>query len=147
MRAHLELVRLKCEQQLLTQKYELEQKTTQLKGELKANRNIIQRVEALPEKMIQVDRDMYVDRLATIISGIELMQEQSHLVQKLVDGYFQLAKTIEIEYETSQLAEKLPQDIISQIMRRLEELKKIEEQKQEMQLLVEPWRLLRGMDE
>lgn len=142
VRDRLELRRLSSEQHLLAQKYDLEQKLAQLTQEWKANQKIIQRLKALQQKMTSADADMYTRRIATVASGIKVIEDQLDLVQKLVDGYSQLVKIIEIEYETSQLAEKLPSDFTSQVLTRLDELKLIEAQKEELALRVDPQKLL-----
>lgn len=142
VRSSPERIRLTSEQQLLAQKYDLEQKLLGLTQERKANQKIIQRLNALRHKMSDADADMYARRIATVTSGINVIEDQLELIKNLVDGYSQLLKIIDIEYETSRLAEKLPLDLTSQVLARLEELKLIEEKKQELSLRVDPQRLL-----
>ncbi len=138
VRSSPELLRLTSEQQLLAQKHDLEQKLAQLTQDFKANSSLVNRLEALQQKMIGADADLYTRRIATVASGIEVIEEQIGLVQNLVDGYSQLLKVIDIEYETSKLAEKLPLDFTSQVLARLEELKLIEAQKEELALRIDP---------
>lgn len=142
VRDRLELERLSLEQQLLAQKHDLEQKVTQLTQELKTNSSIVNRLEALQQKMSNANADMYARRITTVVSGISVIEEQLDLIQKLVNGYSQLLEIIEIEYETSRLAEKLPSDISSQVLSRLEELRVVEERKQELSLQIKPQTLL-----
>jgi hypothetical protein len=142
VRSSLELLRLSSEQQLLAQKHDLEQKVAQLTQELKANSSLVNRLQALRHKMISADADLYARRIITVTSGIDVIEEQNGLVQNLVNGYSQLLKVIEIEYETSRLAEKLPSDFTSQVLTRLDELKLIEAQKEELALRVDPQKLL-----
>lgn len=87
--------------------------------------------------MSDTDANMYARRITTVASGINVIEDQLDLVQNLLDGYTQLLKIIEIEYETSRLAEKLPSNFTSQVLTRLEELKAVEEKKQELSLRVD----------
>lgn len=137
VRDRLELGRHYSEQQLLAQKYNLEQKLVELTQEQKANQKILQRLKALQQKMSDTDANMYARRITTVASGINVIEDQLDLVQNLLDGYTQLLKIIEIEYETSRLAEKLPSNFTSQVLTRLEELKAVEEKKQELSLRVD----------
>lgn len=58
VRDRLELEQLSSEQQLLAQKYDLEHKLAQLTQELKANSSIVNRFEALRQKMSNANADM-----------------------------------------------------------------------------------------
>jgi len=53
-----------------------------------------------------------------------MMEKQRGLTQNLIDGYTQVAAILEIEFQTSRLAEELPEDVSEQIFGRMEELKR-----------------------
>ncbi len=142
VRDRQELARLGSEQQLLAQKHELDKKIAELTQELKTNNRIIDRLEALQRKMISAGKDLYANRLETVAKGISVLEKQLDLTQNLIDGYSQIVEIIEIEYETSRLAEQLPEDVSENILRRLDELKAVEAKKEELALLVNPRKLL-----
>lgn len=139
---HAELRQLSSEQQLLAQKHELEQKITGFAQELNENQSIIQRLTRLQSKMISVGENLYASELVTVAKGINVIQKQLGLLQNLSDGYSQLIKVIEIEFETSGLVEQLPGDINEKIFKRLEELKTIQIKKEELALLFNPQQIL-----
>lgn len=139
---HTKLRQLSSEQQLLAQKYELEQKIASFAQELKDTRSIIQRLTRLQSKMMGVGEDLYASQLATVNKGIKVTQEQLSLLQDLIKGYSQLIKIIEIDFETSLLIEQLPGDVSEKILSRLEELKAIYTKKKELVLLFNPQQIL-----
>ena len=49
--------------------------------------------------------------------------------------YFKIVEIIDIEYETSRLAEQIPEDVTQKILKRLDELKAVEAKKEELALL------------
>jgi hypothetical protein len=136
-----ELKRLNSEQQLLQQKSDLEQRQHALRQELEANRRTIERLAGLRSKM-NAEPDQYTTRIETVSKGITLLEQQVELAQNLLAGYAQIINILAIEYETSRLAEQLPNDITIQVLRKLEELKVIETKKEELFLLTEPQKLL-----
>jgi uncharacterized protein YigA (DUF484 family) len=93
VRSSPELLRLTSEQQLLAQKHDLEQKLAQLTQDFKANSSLVNRLEALQQKMIGADADLYTRRIATVASGIEVIEEQIGLVQNLLSTGQKLART------------------------------------------------------
>ncbi len=139
---HAELERLLEQQKMLAQQHEREQRRTSLIQELQVNHNLIQRLTKLQSKMMGVGEDVYSTRIVTITKGINILEEQLKLLQSLIDGYSQLIKIIDIEFETNQLVEQLPQDVTEKVLRRLEELKAIQAKKEELSLLVNPQQLL-----
>ncbi|MBV9389930.1 MAG: hypothetical protein JOZ78_26190 [Chroococcidiopsidaceae cyanobacterium CP_BM_ER_R8_30] len=136
-----ELKRLTSEQQLLQQKYDLEQRQHALRQELEAHRRTIERLAGLRRKM-NAEPAQYATRIETVSKGITLLEQQVELVQNLFAGYAQIINVLAIEYETSRLAEQIPNDITSQVLRKLEELKMIETKKEELSLLTDPQKLL-----
>lgn len=138
----LELGRLASEQQLLAQKHELDQKIAELTQELKTNNRMIKRLETLQRKMIGADEDLYANRIETVAKGISVLEKQLDLTKNLINGYFKIVEIIDIEYETSRLAEQIPEDLTEKILRRLDELKAVEAKKEELALLVNPQKLL-----
>ncbi|MBV8884399.1 MAG: hypothetical protein JO235_10445 [Chroococcidiopsidaceae cyanobacterium CP_BM_RX_35] len=136
-----ELKRLNSEQQLLQQKYDLEQRQQALRQELEANRRMSERLAGLRSKM-NAEPEQYTTRIETVSKGITLLEQQVELAQNLLAGYAQIINILAIEYETSRLAEQLPNDITNQVLRKLEELKVIETKKEELSLLTNPQKLL-----
>lgn len=137
-----ELMRLGSEQQLLEQKYDLEQKLIGLNQELEDNSRLINRLKSLQEQMLGVDRNLYSNRITTVSNGITVIEKHLSLTNSLITGYEHIYNMLSIEYETSRLAEQLPGDITTNILGQLEELKAIEAQKEKMSLLVAPHQLL-----
>ncbi len=136
-----ELTRLASEQQLLSQKFELEQRTQDLHSELEANQRTSRRLQELRRKM-QAEMELYGDRIETISMGIGILEQQIELTLNLISGYTKIINILTIEFETSRLAEQLPEDISGQILNRIEELKVIEAKREELSLLISPQRLL-----
>ncbi len=137
-----ELARLGSEQRLLLQKFDLEQRTQALRQELESNYRIISRLKSLQRKMQNAAQEMYANRIETVSKGINVLDKQLDLTQNLIAGYTQIIDVLAIEYETSRLAEQIPEDISEKILLRLEELKATEAKKEELALLVNPQKLL-----
>ena len=137
-----ELSRLSSEQQLLLQKFDLEQKAQGLRQEIENDLRIIARLKSLQEKMLTTDKELYTERIGVVSNGINVLENNLVLSQKLVDRYQHICNMLTIEYETSSLAKQLPDDITAKILSQLEELKTIESQKETMSLLVNPQQLL-----
>ena len=70
------------------------------------------------------------------------MEKQSGLIQNLIDGYSKIVEIVEIEYDTSRVAEQLPENVAVKISDRLEEMEALEQQKEELALMVDPAKLL-----
>ena len=133
--------RLGAEQKLLQQQFGLEQRVEQLRQEEATHTRLLKRLSGLYKKMLRAG-DLYVERAAQVKSAISILQKQIKLIQSLMDGYIKVIELIEIEFETSQLAEQLPVDIDVTILSQLDELKGIEQQKEELGLRVDANRLL-----
>lgn len=142
MSARAELRQLTSKQQILAQKYELEQRITGFNKELKESQNLMQCLTGLQSKMMSVGEDLYACQLVTVTKGINIIQEQISFSQDVINGYSQLIKIIEIEFETSQLVEQLPEDISEKILRRLEELMVIQTKREELSLLFDPQQIM-----
>jgi hypothetical protein len=141
-RDNKELARLGSEQRLLLQKFELEQRTQELRQELEGNFRIISRLKGLRRKMLNAGEELYANRVETVSKGINVLEKQLDLSQNLIAGYTQIIDILAIEYETSRLAEQIPEDVSERILLRLEELRAIEAKKEELALLVNPQKLL-----
>jgi hypothetical protein len=137
-----ELGRLTSEQQLLLQKYDLEQQTTTLQQELKTNKRLIRRLENLRQEMLDTKQELYSRQIEIVSKGINTLSQQINLSEELLSGYNQIIKMISIEYETSRIAQVLPEDLSEKILQKLEELKIIEARKQEMAVQINPQKLL-----
>lgn len=137
-----ELNRLTSEQQLLLQKYDLEQKTITLQQELNTNKRLIRRLENLRREMLNTKKDLYNRQIEVANKGINAIAQQIELAEELLSGYNQIIKMIAIEYETSRIAQILPEDVSEKILRQLEELKEIELRKQEMAAQIDRQKLL-----
>lgn len=120
------VARLSAEQQLLSQKYELDQKIAQLNHELQANHRLIQRLQDLQCKMISTAPDFYTNRCEVITRGINILEAGLETIQNLIAGYTKIIDILAIEYETSRLAEQIPDDFSEKVLTKLEELKGIE---------------------
>jgi hypothetical protein len=142
LRQEPDLPRLVSEQKLLAQKFDLEQRVAALRQEHSANQKLLTRLQALKQKMLDVGREIYANRIEQVTRAIDILAKQQSFTQNLIAGYIQVTKIVEIEFETSQLADQLPEDISGQILARLEELRAIEAKKSELALLVEPQKLL-----
>lgn len=142
VRDYSEVEQLTSEQKLLAQYQTIEQKSGELTQELEINRRLIQHLKALHEKMIGFGEALYEDKAETVAKAITVLEKQFGLTRDLINNYLCLAKIVEIEYQTSQLAFQLPGDTSEKILIRLEELKVIESTKEELSLLVNPQKLL-----
>ena len=137
-----ELGRLTSEQQLLSQKHEMEQQILKLQQELNANRKLIRRLKNLQQKMLSAQQELYSRQIDITSKGIDKIAQQIKLSEELLYGYCQIIRMISIEYETSRIAQVLPENVGEKILRQLDELKAIELKKQEMAAQVDPQKLL-----
>lgn len=133
--------RLEVEQKLLQRKFGLQQPIEALRQEKATNQRLVKRFEVLQEKMLRVG-DLYNERAERVKSAIMILEKQQELTETLIAGYTKLVEMIDIEYETSRLAEQLPEDVDSRILSKLDELKAIEQQKEKLGLRVDPSKLL-----
>jgi len=137
-----ELGRLTSEQQLLLQKYDIEQQTIALQRELNANKRLIRRLENLRQEMTIAKKDLYERQIEIVTKGTSAIAQQIELSNELLSGYNQIIRMISIEYETSRIAQVLPTDVSAKILQQLDELKAIELRKQEMAVQINPQKLL-----
>jgi hypothetical protein len=137
-----ELGRLTSEQQLLSQKHEMEQQILKLQQELNANKKLIRRLKNLQQKMLSAQQELYSRQIDITSKGIDKIAQQIKLSEELLYGYCQIIRMISIEYETSRIAQVLPENVGEKILRQLDELKAIELKKQEMAGQVDPQKLL-----
>lgn len=137
-----ELSRLEAEQQLLLQKFDLEQRFEKLNCEFEDNSYLVERLKGLREQMWSADEQLYSRRIAVVSKGIGVLEEQLFLIQKLMTRYQHLINMLAIDYETSRLAEQISSDVSEKMLRQLAELKELEAQKVNLSLLVDPQKLL-----
>lgn len=137
-----ELARLQMEQELLARQNALEQKIAALDREAKENQTLLKRLRSLQEQMQAIDETLYANRVTVVARAIRSLQEGQALTQSLASGYRRVVKMLAIEYETSRLAEQLPSDVSDRIGQQLEELEALEDQKEQLEGLVNPHQLL-----
>lgn len=137
--AMAERSRLSFERGLLEQKYQLEQKIDLLAMEEAECSQAIARFQKLQARMsASAEADLYVSRQQIMSKGSNLLAAQFDSIQKLADGYRMSMDMLAIEYETSRLAEQLPNDLGDRLLSKLEELKALEVQKEELALQINP---------
>ncbi len=142
VRDRQEIARLNYEQQLLLKRFNLEQRTQVLQQEMKNSSSLIYRLDALRQKMLNAPEELYAHRVETVSKGIDTLSQQLDLTENLITGYTQILNMLAIDYETSQLAEQIPEDLTGTILGHLDEMKVIEARKEELSLLVNPQKLL-----
>lgn len=125
-----------ADQRLLRYQQQLEQRIEDLAQERQAHQNLIDQIEALKRKMTRVDPHLYRARIYRINSAIGILQRQIDNNQQLTQEYGRTLRMIEIEVETSWIADQLPDpdDFTRTILHRLQELKAIEQQNQALKL-------------
>jgi len=128
--------RLAGDQRLLAQKLKIEHRMDEIGHECKANQGLIDRLEDLKRKMIDVDQQLYAPRIFRTTGAVTLLKQQITNNQRLVREYRRALQMIEIEVETSWIADQLPDasNFTRAIMQKLEELKAIEDQNQFLKL-------------
>lgn len=128
--------RLLADQQLLAQQRKIEQRIEELRHEHKANQVLIHQLESLKQKMAEVDGALYSARIYRATSAVNILQQQLVNNQRLVREYERTLRMIDIEVETSWIADQLPEaeHFRRSILTRLAELKEIEEQNQTLKL-------------
>ncbi|PSO72101.1 MAG: hypothetical protein BRC40_10605 [Cyanobacteria bacterium QH_8_48_120] len=134
--------RLGTEQTLLGRLHSLDERISDLQQELKSNQHLLQRLKKLKQKMSRAGAELYAHRLETTERAIANLEKQSGLIQNLIDGYSKIVEIVEIEYDTSRVAEQLPENVAVKISDRLEEMEALEQQKEELALMVDPAKLL-----
>ncbi|WP_017328267.1 hypothetical protein [Synechococcus sp. PCC 7336] len=136
------IARLDAEQHLLQQQSEVERKQSYYDRHLQQQQRLLRRLKALQFRMQEADPALYARRIKVLGRGIDTLQESTGLTQSLRNGYKQLAKMLAIEYETSRLAEQLPQDGTQHILQRLGDLEQLEDRRSHLETLVDPQLLL-----
>ncbi|MDX2240416.1 MAG: hypothetical protein NW224_07025 [Leptolyngbyaceae cyanobacterium bins.302] len=124
--------RLIEDQRLLAQQRRIEQRLDELQHERQSSQMLIEQLERLKQKMGQVDQDLYSARIYRATGAVKILKQQVVNNQRLVREYEQTLKMIDIEIDTSWIAEQLPEadHFNREIVGRLSELKTIEEQNQ-----------------
>ncbi|MBM0742379.1 hypothetical protein JOY44_12250 [Phormidium sp. CLA17] len=129
-------LRLIADQRLLSQQRKLEQRVTELTHECQSNQVLIEQIKALKQKMTQVDQAIYSARIYRSTTAIDILNKQIANNHRLVREYQHMLKMIEIEIDTSWIADQLPdaENFTQRILERLHELKEIEEHNQALKL-------------
>ncbi|HEY9847088.1 MAG TPA: hypothetical protein V6D03_12950, partial [Candidatus Caenarcaniphilales bacterium] len=130
---------LASEQQLLGEKFALEQRVEGLQNTHQANQEQVNRLSALSCKMLDVGEDLYYKRIQKVNRAVEILNQQLSYDQQLIDQYLQTIKMIEIELDTLQAVDQLPDadGFVNLILDRLNELRLIDERNQKLRLQVE----------
>jgi hypothetical protein len=133
------------EQTIFAQMLQLQQRILVLQQEQTAEKQLGDRFQKLIDKMKATDANLYTNRIKTLVRGINAIKNQIALNQKIIDGYNRLNQIWEIEYETTQLVDQIPEENIEhRVGDRLQELETLEQQKIELDTLIEPAKLLEG---
>lgn len=130
---------LSSEQQLLEQQRTVEMRLKDLNASISSTQQVIRRLSQLRED--QSNLEGYHHRIPRIDQALTLMQQQAGLLDKLVSGYNRVLAMIKIEYETSRLAEDLPDPLETNILY-LEEMKVLEDQWQSLKITTDSQALL-----
>jgi hypothetical protein len=137
---------LLADQRLLKQKQRIESRIVELEHDCQANQMLVTQLATLQRKMRALDQTLYASRIDRVDRAMALIAEQTTNNRCLMQEYRQAAKMIEIEVETSWIADQLPEssNFISKILRKLDELKAIESQNQALKLQLAAYDELRG---
>lgn len=128
--------RLLADQRLLAQQRRMQQRLEELRHERQSSQVLIEQLEALKQKMSHVDQALYSSRIERAMGAVNILKQQIVNNHRLVRAYERTLKMIEIEIDTSWIAEQLPdaENFNRTIVERLAELKAIEEQNQTLKL-------------
>ncbi len=128
--------RLMTDQKLLVHKAKLEHRLDELNHDCKSIQFLIDQLEALKQKMLDVDRDLYSVRIYRSTSAIGILKQQITNNTRLMREYRRTLRMIEIEIDTSWIADQLPNadNFTRAIAEKLAELKEIEDQNQFLKL-------------
>lgn len=131
-----EAKRLVGDQRLLAQKLKIDHRIDEINHECKSNQGLIARLEDLKQKMVDVDQTLYAPRIFRTTGAVKILKQQITNNQRLVREYRRALQMIEIEVETSWIADQLPDasNFTRAIMQKLEELRAIEDQNQFLKL-------------
>ncbi|WP_421655244.1 hypothetical protein [Leptothermofonsia sp. ETS-13] len=124
------------DQKLLVHKAKLEHRLDELNHECKSTQFLIDQLEALKHKMLDVDRDLYSVRIYRSTSAIGILKQQIANNARLMREYRRTLRMIEIEIDTSWIADQLPNadNFTRAIAEKMAELKEIEDQNQFLKL-------------
>lgn len=128
--------RLMADQKLLAHKAKLEHRVEELNHECQSTQFLIEQIEDLKQKMLNVDRDLYSVRIYRATGAIGILKQQITNNYRLIREYRRTLKMIDIEIDTSWIADQLPDsdNFTRAIAQRLAELKEIEDQNQYLKL-------------
>jgi hypothetical protein len=140
--------RLLSDQRMLVQKARIEHRIEELSHESKTNQVLIEQLETLKRKMTELDQQLYSARIYRSTSAVKLLKQQIANTQRLIREYRHAQKMIDIEVETSWIADQLPDatDFTRTIVSKLEELKAIEEQNQFLKLQLSAYEEIKSPD-
>jgi hypothetical protein len=128
--------RLLADQKLLIQKQRIERRVEELNHESNSGQALIEQLERLKKKMLDVDQELYSARIYRSTSAIGILKQQIVNNHRLVREYRRTQRMIDIEVETSWVADQLPdaENFDRAIAQKLIELKEIEDQNQFLKL-------------
>ncbi len=128
--------RLLDDQRLLNQHRKIEQRIAELKHERRSQEVLIQQLETLKQKMAALDPTLYSARIYRATGAINILKQQIVNHQRLVREYERTLKMIDIEIDTSWIADQLPdaENFSRTIVERLTELQDIEAQNRDLAL-------------
>lgn len=134
-----EEARLLADQKLLQHKHQIEKRVEMLRHECQANQTLMQQFEKLRQKMFNFDEKLYATRIQRTKSAVGILTKQNENNKRLIGEYSRMAKMIEIEIETAQIADQLPEveDFTNTIVRKMAELKRVEEYNQNLRFQLE----------
>ena len=128
--------RLLTDQKLLIQRQGIERRVEELNHESSSGHALIEQLERLKQKMLDVDQELYSARIYRSTTAIRILKQQIVNNHRLVREYRRAQRMIDIEVETSWVADQLPdaENFAQAIAQKLTELKEIEDQNQFLKL-------------
>ncbi|MDX2096787.1 MAG: hypothetical protein SFW36_03345, partial [Leptolyngbyaceae cyanobacterium bins.59] len=126
--------KLLSDQKLLAQKLKIEQRVNELQHQCQSEQVLIHRLKGLKQRMLNFDPDLYAPRINRIEGAMKILARQIQNAQTLITGYLKTLEMVEIEVETAQIADQLPdvEEFTADISRRLTELKTVEEENESL---------------
>jgi hypothetical protein len=124
--------RLASDQRLLVQQFKLQQRIEELTHDCKTNHLLLDQINHLKQKMASVDSHLYGARIYRATTAMTILNQQIVNNQRLIREYRRALNMIDIEIDTSWIADQLPDadDFSRKILHRLDELQEIEAQNQ-----------------
>jgi hypothetical protein len=133
---------------LLEQKQNMIERLQEVQHDFGQKEALKARLQNLRSKMLDVGAELYQTRIESIASALTTIEQQIALDQQLISGYNKAIKMLEIELETSARTDELPEDVLTMILAKSDELSAIRERNQELERLLsaneEVERLLRS---